>query len=200
MNFTDEQKQKAVEVLSFFNDYGIPVGVGIYNSAGGANKGTYKWAKDGSTGYYTNFTDIICTPSQSGSNTADIATFTGDTDGSDNWEYICVTDFSGSSNAEENYPAFNYVNTYATTFGLTGTFKDRWYMPSLAELCYIYRNKSILNTIISSLDGIQLIDWYYSSSQNENKSGSWQVNFTIGYVGGLLKYKENYVCVVRPFE
>ena len=31
-----------------------------------------------------------------------------------------------------NYPAFNYVNNYASTFGLTGNYATGWYMPTVA--------------------------------------------------------------------
>lgn len=58
------------------------------------------------------------------------ATFTGDTDGSDNWAYICSKDSTGTADAKTNYPAFNWVNNYATTYGLTGTYAEGWYMPS----------------------------------------------------------------------
>ena len=198
--FTDGQKQKAVSVLAYFNDYGAPVGLGIYNSYGGTNSGYYKWAPIGTTGYNTMFTGIICTPSETDSGAADTATFTGDTDGSDNWAYICSVDPAGTADAATNYPAFNYVNNYATTFGLTGDCADGWYMPSIAELCYIYRSKAVLNAVLSALGGIQLYTEYWPSSQSDSDKYAWNVNFYSGYVGTSLKRVDKYVCCVRAFN
>ena len=146
------------------------------------------------------FTGIICTPSRTGSGAADTATFTGDTDGSDNWAYICSVDPAGTADAATNYPAFNYVNNYATTFGLTGDYADGWYMPSIAELCYIYRSKAVLNAVLSALGGIQLYTEYWPSSQYDSDKYAWNVNFYSGYVGESLKRAAHYVCCVRAFN
>ena len=74
-------------------------------------------------------------------------------------------------------------------------------MPTIAELCYIYRNKNIVNEILKNLDGIQLKEErYYSSSQNETGIGTWFLNFFTGYVGKTPKYYKNYVLCVRTFE
>lgn len=67
--------------------------VGVVCRAGKAPKmialhtsGSLLWAKDGTAGKTTKFEDIICTPSENGAGAAVIATFEGDTDGSDNWD------------------------------------------------------------------------------------------------------------------
>ena len=115
----------------------------MYNSKSGTNSGYKVWAPSGTTGYNTNFVGIVCTPSKAGSGAASTATFTGDTDGSDNWDYICSVDPEGTTNPAANYPAFNYVLNYATTFSLPEGYKDGWYMPSIAELAEIYKNKEV---------------------------------------------------------
>lgn len=78
-----------------------------------------RWARDGSTGYNKKFEGIICTPSETGSGAASSATFTGDTDGSDNWS-SCIKskDDVGTADAvvAENYPAFNWVAQYNTKY------------------------------------------------------------------------------------
>ena len=115
LTFTDEQKAAAVGVMYGFNEYGAPAGwLGLYNSAGETNSGYYQWSKKGNTGYNTMFTDIICNLNGN----VDTAIFTGNTDGNDNWDYICSIDSDGTANAAENYPAFDYVTNYASTFGL----------------------------------------------------------------------------------
>ena len=203
LSFTDGQKAKAVGVLYGLDEYGVPGGwLGLYNSYGGTNSGEKKWAPSGTTGYNTKFTGIICTPSRTGSGAADTATFTGDTDGSDNWAYICSVDPAGTADAATNYPAFNYANNYATTFGLTGEYADGWYMPSLAELCYIYRSKAVLNAVLSALGGIQLYSsCYWSSSQYGNDySNAWGVTFGSGSVYDGNKDDDYYVCCVRAFN
>ena len=196
LTFTDEQKANAVGVL-YCDDYGVPKGyLGIHNSYGGTNSGTYKWAKSDSLGYATKFTDLVCT-SFSHSNRYTI--FAGDTDGSDNWAYICDMYPVETSNAEENYPAFNYVNNYASTFSLTGDYAEGWYMPSIAELYYVleFERRTILNTVLSALDGTRLAtDCYWSSSQNEDYSYC-----VVSYSSRIIKnYTSYYVCVVRPFN
>ena len=168
LRFTDEEKQMAVGIIYGINEYGLPMGwLGIHNSYEGMNSGCYKWAAEGTTGTNTVFIDISCIPTdahvEGGANTS---TFTGDTDGSDNWNYICSVDPVGTADAATNYPAFYYVNNYASTFNLTGEYADGWYMPSLAELCFICRNKDILNSVLSALNATRISDGsYWSSSQ-----------------------------------
>lgn len=198
--FTEEQKKDAVCVLAYFNDYGVPVGVGLYNSTSGINNGKYKWAPKDLLGYNTKFSKIVCTPSDEGSGVADYVTFEGDIDGGDNWANIYSEDSLGKLNASIYHPAFDYVNNYATSFGLSGKFEYGWYMPTIAELCFIYRNKDVLNMVINTLGGVELDEKFYSSSQNEVGIGTWFLRFSTGYVGKTPKDYDNYVCVVRPFE
>lgn len=71
-----------------------------------------KWAPMTTTGYTTKFEGIICTPSYWGCDgSVDSATFTGDTDGSDNWEYIKQQYPTGTQDARTNYPAFYEAKT-----------------------------------------------------------------------------------------
>ena len=216
LTFTSEQKTKAVGVLYGINEYGVPGGwLGLHKSSDRVNRSDYAWAPYGTMGYNTKFNDIICTPSNSGSGAADTATFTGDTNGNDNWAYISSVDPACTAKAETYYPAFNYVNNYATTFGLTGAYANGWYMPSLAELCYIYKNKTVLNTVLDALtvvvqkgqdaqnvqDEIQLYNGsYWSSSQSDAGSNAWRVNFDNGNIYASSKSGSKYVCCVRAFN
>ena len=201
--FTDEQKSKAIGVMYGFKEDGAPAGwLALHNSAGGTNADSYMWAKDSTTGYNTKFIDIICRPSQSESGAADTATFTDDTDGSDNWAKICSQDSTASENAAENYPAFDYVNKYATTFSLTGTYVAGWYMPSIAELAYIYRNRTTLNTVLQALGGTQLESGpYWSSSQGHDyKNKARLLDFSDGSLPTNGKNNICRVCCVRAFS
>ena len=122
LTLTEEQKKAAVAVIFYAgtecsNDGKRRVlGVGLKNATGSGN--TLEWARytnnaDKAEGYSTNITAIQCTPSESGSGKAATETFTGDLDGSDNWQALCeaVSD-EGTSG---NYPAWEWVNAYAST-------------------------------------------------------------------------------------
>ena len=204
LTFTEDEKQSAVGILYGFNEYGVPAGyLGIYNSAGNVNSGTYQWAAPDTTGYQTEFSDIICTPSESyRRGSASAASFTGDTDGGDNWEYICLMDPIGTNYAGIYYTAFNYVNNYADYFGLTGEYADGWYMPCLAELCYIYRNMGVLNSVLSALNGVRIFSGnYWSSSQNaDSNSFVWYVNMSDGNILNYFKNESLRICCVRAFS
>ena len=130
--------------------YGVPRMIALHTS-----DSDLMWAKYGSTDYNTKFEGIICTPSQKGSGAAQTATFTGDTDGSDNWEYIKSIDLAGAADAATNYPAFHWVNQYNTQYAtqLGGT-NFAWYMPSLAELCEVYKNRAVINASLATLHGL----------------------------------------------
>lgn len=117
--YSPDNANKPIGVVAMISDiYGVstPKVIGLQKSASGL-----KWAPSSATGYGKKFTNIVCTPSKTGSGAALTATFTGDTDGSDNWAEICDVDPEGTANAATNYPAFNFANTYGATAGLTGT-------------------------------------------------------------------------------
>lgn len=183
-----EQKQKAIGVLYSIDEKGKPRGwLGIYN-----------YDKPLAWAYSTeDLTGIKCSTTTMDAITTE---FIGDTDGSDNWAYICENDISGVQWG--NYKAFEKVNEYALTYGLTGRYSTGWYMPSIAELCYIYRNKDILNPILEALGGTKLSGKYWSSSQ-ASKNNAWGVYFDTS--GLLISYTKNSlssfggVCCIRKF-
>ncbi len=189
LSFTDEEKQKAVGVLFGYNTYGVPLVLGLYNSAGGKNSGFYNWASTDIQAWRTTFTSIVCTPSESGKGTASTATFTDDIDGSDNWDIIGHVYSSDCANAKTNFPAFYYTNQYASTFSLSGINSSGWYMPSLAELCEIYKNKTLLNQILNALNGIPISNNHYwtSSQQGSQYNAAWTVGMKDGEIKGLGK-------------
>ena len=164
------------------------------------------WAKDGSTGYNTKFEGIICTPSKTGSGAALTATFTGDTDGSDNWAYIKSKDAA----VAENYPAFNWVNEYNTKYAdKLNNKKFDWYMPSLAELCEVCKNLTAINASLSKIHGLEngsgyadaklVNSWYWSSLQYSNVNNAWLVDFSDGNVHFNFKNFDFRVCCLAGF-
>ena len=171
-----------------------------------------RWAKYGSTGYNTKFEGIICTPSNYGSGAALTATFTGDTDGSDNWAYIKSKDAEGTADAvvAENYPAFNWVSQYNTKYADKLNHKNfAWYMPSIAELCEVYKNRTAINASLAKIHGLangsgyadeKLVNnWYWSSSQYSYDYDAWVVDFSDGDVYGNSKIYNDRVCCLAGF-
>src|SRR5574344_703250 len=183
---------KPVAVL-YYDTYGGPYGLGLSES------GSLTWASNTSTGYTTNFTAI----QSSCSGSSGSYTFTGDTDGSDNWEEVCKVDSAASTTAATNYPAFNYANTYGSTYCSGTNFTSGWYMPSMAELYALYKNRTTLDNGLATAGGTKFSnDRYWSSSQYSNDDYiAWYVYFANGscYTNGY-KFNDNYVRVIRAFN
>ena len=195
-----------VGIICGFNSYKAPQMIALHTS------GSYLgWAKYDSTGNNTKFEGIICKPSTTGSGAAQTATFEDDIDGSDNWEYIKQQYPAGAADAATNYPAFHWVNTYNTTYAAKlGSARPSWYMPSLAELCEVYKNKDKINASLKTIhdasggsayaDESLGTDSYWSSSQYSYGSRlAWYVNFSVGYVVSDNKYLHCRVCCLSGF-
>ncbi len=203
----DKQKAAAVAVIFYAGSesdvFGAKtLGVCLKNSIADSN---YAWAKNGTTGYTTMFTDILCTPSEIKISYTATPTFTGDIDGSDNWAKICAVDTTAQENAARNYPAFNWVNKYATKYSLSGDYANGWYLPTIAELCMIYSVKATVNAAIEKAGGKPLgTGTYWSSSQHSSSgTGAWSIDiwsyFDEAELSSYAKYSPNRVCAVRAF-
>lgn len=186
-----------IAVIAGFQENGTAFGIGVHRSAS-----PLQWASDASAGYATNFKNIVCTQKSA-------LDFSGDKDGSDNWEMICTQDNKDTSDSAVNYPAFHFVNTYAETYGLNGEYASGWYMPSIAELCKIYQNREVINNSlqhINSLDNDAAMNglatnWYWSSSQSGSENDyAWFVHYLNGYAGECPKNFTNvHALAVRVF-
>ena len=194
-----------VGIICGSNSYKAPQMIALHTSGS-----DLVWAKNGSTGYNTKFEGIICKPSATGSGAAQTATFESDTDGSDNWAYICSIDPDGIAHAAENYPAFNWVNTYNKTYETQLNHKTfNWYMPSLAELCEVYKNRDAINESLAKIHGLNnsyadssldASSWYWSSSQvSYYNYYAWGVYFSDGYVDLNYKNYDLRVCCLAGF-
>ena len=76
-------------------------------------------------------------------------------------------------------------------------------MPSIAELSYIYRNKTTLNTVLQALGGTELASgvYYWSSSQySDSAINAWILYFSDGNLGINHKDNDFRVCCVRAFS
>jgi len=209
LTLTEEQKKAAVAVI-FYAGTGCSnggerriLGVGLKNATGSGN--TLKWAQytsdtDTTEGYSTNITAIQCTPSESGSGKAATATFTGDLNGSDNWQALCEA--VSDEGTGGNYPAWEWVNAYSTTANLTGDYASGWYLPTVAELSMLYREKATVNAALKVAGGTEIASTsYWSSSQNSSYTyGAWSVWFDDGYLDYDGRYPNGSVCGVRAFN
>lgn len=205
----------SVEDLTLIDSENLPVAVVAGSRADGAILGVgvhrsaspLPWAADGTVGYANKFTDLICVQDAGGSGAA---AFTGDTDGSGDWDVICSLDPQGTGNAGENYPAFAFANTYGETCKLSGIYASGWYIPSIAELYTIYENRDKINL---SLQTIYALDdsaamnglgtnWYWASSQSDSDDDyAWFVHYFNGYAACCPKNFTNlHALVVRAFE
>lgn len=181
---------KAIGVVALINIVdGVPKPkiIGLATSRG-------EWAPEETTGYTTDFTGIHV--NRSGSKDFGYA-FSGDLDGSDNWDYICMIDSEGTQNAETNYPIFYRANIYGTSLGLTDTgYETGWYIPSIAELYTVYKNKEIIQRSLSAAGGFTFERYYWSSSQS-SKYDVYYCNFEKGIVGSQSKNYDDYVFVLH---
>ena len=208
LTLTEEQKSKAVAVIFYVgtecsNDSASrTLGVGLENATGSGN--TLAWARytssgDKAEGHSTDITAIQCTPADEEDNAA-TATFSGDTDGSDNWQALC--DAVSDEGTSGNYPAWEWVNAYATTANLTDDYASGWYLPTVAELSMLYRVKDTVNSALEKAGGTEIVDAYYwSSSQSASSEGAaWYVSFGAGgYLDYYHKDMVRSVCTVRAF-
>lgn len=186
-----------IAVIAGFQEDGTAFGVGVHRS-----DAPLQWASDDSIGYATNFTNIVCTQDSE-------FDFSGDKDGTDNWNEICTQDQEDTTDAEVNYPAFHFVNTYAASYGLSGDFAVGWYMPSIEELCDIYQNRETVNNSLrriyeldeeAAMSGLET-KWYWSSSQaGAEDDYAWFVHYFNGYAGECPKNFTNvHALAVRAF-
>lgn len=191
----------------FLNGYGIPYGAGLRTSS------EVTWAERNSEGFSKEFKDIFCTPNATGKNAAETATFYGDLDGSDNWSEICNSDENASTNAETDYPAFDWASKYGSTYkNQLGNATDGWYMPSLAELCSVYKNLEAINSSLALINGLATGSTYADKSLGEKlfwsssqKSGDanrvWAVFFKNGSINANYKNSSrNCVLAIRKVK
>lgn len=94
---TVDRNNVPIAIIAGFQEDGTAFGIGVHRS-----DTPLQWAADDSVGYTIRFTDTVCMQE------SDFG-FSGDKDGSDNWEAMCVQDGEDTVNAAEKYPAFDFV-------------------------------------------------------------------------------------------
>ena len=108
-----------------------------------------------------------------------------------------------------NYPAFNWVNTYNTAYeAQLGSARPAWYMPSIAELCQVYKNKEAVNESLLTISGSASsyadaslgTGWHWSSSQySPTNKYAWRADFGSGNLYYGNKSNDDNVCCIAGF-
>ena len=205
---TDAQKKAAVAVIFYAGTECSNggerriLGVGLENATDKNDKfaWTVLFSPSKLDGLGMTIESILCAPIDD-ERLAATATFTGDLDGSDNWQALCeaVDDEETSG----KYPAWEWVNAYAKNNALSGEYAQGWYLPTVAELSMLYRQKDTVNAALETADGTKIADTvYWSSSQYSSDSHrAWIVRFSDGT---LDNFGKNFiylsVCAVRAFN
>ena len=182
-SFTGEMKGKAAAVIVRAKSEEKPaLGVGIHH-----NRSGLAWCISSAGGYNKNITAL------QSSNC---------TDGSDGWEKLKAACTDAETNPE-NYPAWNFCNTYAKNYGLTGDLATGWYLPTVAELNTIYENKDKIGASLGLAGGDSFgTSWYWSCCQSFSYDDSVYIfDFDHGgTVDARKHYNDYYVCSVRAFN
>ncbi len=189
------------------------LGVGINTT----QNNQYVWASTMPSDITNIFNNTLCTPmingTAAGSNENDLTKeglyFTGKNNASTNWEYICSQDTEGTSstNVQTNYPAFNWVNNYGTTYAasLGDNYKTGWYLPSITEEFMLFKVKTSVDNILQAL-GVSKITSpynYWTSSfvySWEDHSRVYSVSFQYNTFSQGLKTNECLLMVIREFN
>ena len=218
LTLSEEQKAAAIAIIFYKgtdlnSDYDTTtsrtLGVGLKH-----NKTGLAWCTDSASAYEVNITTIQCPPS---GNTGEL-TFTEDRNGSDNLEQIArflaatagFTPAEGvpdDTATEANYPAFYFAKNYSTTAtNLGDSYKDGWYLPSIAELFQIYANGKGANKAFdidaaSALcGGDSFGNVYWSSSQSASlDKWAYLLWFDNGFWSGDNRNWDYRPCDEKPY-
>ena len=172
----------AAVIVRAKSEYKPALGVGIHH-----NRTGLAWCTNDANAYNVKITDLQSDNCK---------------DGSDGWEKLkAACDDAGKGNDETLYPAWNFCNTYAATYGLTGDLADGWYLPTVAELETIDSKRSKINESLKTAGGNQFEkSYYWSCCQSFSDKYAYELYFGNGSTGDNNKYNDNYVCSVRAFN
>ena len=127
----------------------------------------------------------------------DIATFIGDTDGSNNFakmkEALGNADDTGTLT---NYPAFEFAENYKNQTGshVSGSsYENGWYIPTIAELTDVWKEKSRINTIVAFCGNAQFSSSnYWTSSQHTTNNYAKYIYFANVEHVTIMAREKNY--------
>lgn len=171
IDLTPEQKKKAVAIIVMARREGnsiFEVALGLHQDR------DRSWGDD-----TISIPEIECWSTEGSKVSAARNTkITGDLFGHDNYRKI------REKNKQGSYDIFERAEEYSKISGvnITDKFTTEWYVPSLAELCELFKVKNTVNIALKALGKAQLRDLYWSSSQFPGSEGkkAWLVNFNNG--------------------
>lgn len=198
LTLTDKQKSKAIAVI-YKVDGSKAYGVGLVHS----NRGLV-WCLESANGYNKIFEDLKCEVN----GLAGDLSFSGDTDGSDNFSKIKqALGTNNDTGTTGNYPAFEFAENYKKQQNshVSGTaYEDKWYLPTMSELFDIWKVKSTVDAASRLCDGsVFSNNWYWSSTQHDTSaSNALILIFGSGMSGNYAKKTVNVaaVCCIRVFD
>ena len=81
-------------------------------------------------------------------------------------------------------------------------YEKGWYLPSIAELFQIWKNKETVDAAIRLCGGDEFGEWrYLSSTQFIDKTDyTHELYFFTGSEHGRKKYFGEFVCAIREFD
>ncbi len=213
LTLTEEEKLAAIAVIFYVgtecsnadssgNLASRTLGVGLVDGS------ELLWSIFEAKGKEANITTIQCTPS----GTVDNYTFTGDLDGSDNFDAIAAFPGVNDTGTESNYPAFYFAKNYknqkvgeesSSRIPAGSSFETGWYVPSIAELYQVYENRIILNKARVLCGGLRFNENQYCSS-SQFAGNAWIAYKLYFYYGTVkdnsVKSEYSYVCAIREFN
>lgn len=81
--------------------------------------------------------------------------------------------------------SYQYHDTFTDKVTLIGVLKNRWWLPSIAELVVIWKHKYAINLCLSVIkDADLLTDTWYWSSTEATVSTVWRLNMETGAIQG----------------
>ena len=188
-SITNEQKEKAVAVISYISEDGtIAYGVGLHQSE------PLYWCATGVCAY-EEFIDIdknvirnIKRDDSSGFHSEsgftdsgwDKVYFTGPFDSFAVWDNICQADPEGVEdwNVANNYPSFDYVNKYGTTYSLPEQYKEEWFLPHPFDFIKTSRNYDLVSASYNAVSSIPLREHEFNDENGEVRIGGYWTAMT----------------------
>lgn len=166
------------------NEEGIPLYVSIDNIQ------NLQWAVENSAGAVTKINAIAAKIA----NSTDFANieFTGDTNGSDNFDEIIALSINDNSFSIENYPIFAFASN-------TG---DNWYIPTAKEIYDLYSEKDLINKKLAELQKDPLFEdgHWWTSSQGAKKDTAFYLNLDTDRFSDGKKTISRKCCLIKKLK
>ena len=166
------------------NEEGIPLYVSIDKVQ------NLQWAVENSIGAVTKINAIAAKIA----NSTDFANieFTGDTNGSDNFDEIIALSINDNSFSIENYPIFAFASN-------TG---DNWYIPTAKEIYDLYSEKDLINKKLAELQKDPLFEdgHWWTSSQGAKKDTAFYLNLDSNRFSDGKKTISRKCCLIKKLK